>query len=241
MSAPVQIVLGVPGMWRTRSDIVQAVASRAQPYMYAGNMLLNTETKQMCFVEIQEHDPTLRNAFAIAGHRSLTAADLDGIAAHTLTPYLIGDGGSIEAAVAMLDAGCAILRAGGLAVKVESSGIAYSASDWQSLAARHDDAAVFRAFVTFVRSGDDYYSCGMHTLGHRDAIVRGSGSGADVAALLQTFLFYLLHEHLVLNAGETFSVDAHSQYYRLMEAPSNMYPDDHPFTNPFGMWRLSPI
>lgn len=240
VAAPVQIILGIPGVWRTRSDTVQAIAAEAAPYIFVGITLMNTDTKHMCEMEIYEHDPSLRGAFAAAGKHSLTEDDLDAIAAHTLTPYLIGTGGSVEAAIAMLDAGYAILRAGGLAVKVETSGIAHSASDWRSFAERDDDVAVFRAFVTFVRNGDDYYSCGMHTLGHRDAIVRGNGNAAASAALLQTFLFYVLHEHPTLKAGETFSVDAHSQYYRLIEAPSDMYPPDHPFTNPFGMWRLTP-
>src|SRR5579872_2581977 len=79
VATPVQIILGVPGMWRTRDEIVLAIVSQAQPYIYAGNMLLNTETKQMCTVEIYEHDPSLRKAFAIAGDRSLTNEDLDKI------------------------------------------------------------------------------------------------------------------------------------------------------------------
>jgi len=109
------------------------------------------------------------------------------------------------------------------------------------LAAIHDDMAMFRAYVTVVRNGEDYYSCGMHALGYRDAIVRSHGTAAGAAALLQPFLFYMLHEHPVLNAGETFSVDAHSQHYRLIEAPADMYPADQPYMNPFGMWQLMPV
>jgi len=126
LAVPIQIILGIPGLWRTRGDIVLAIASQAQPYIYSGNMLLSTETKQMCVVHMYEHGPSLREAFAIAGQRSLTTEDLDRIAAHTLTAYLISDGGTFDAAAAMMGAGRALLRAGGLAVKVETSGIAHA-------------------------------------------------------------------------------------------------------------------
>ena len=68
-----------------------------------------------------ERDPELRQYYALANRRSLSAADLDRIATHQSTAYLIGPGGTLEGAQDMLQAGAALLDAGGFAVKVGNS------------------------------------------------------------------------------------------------------------------------
>lgn len=241
MGTPAQIVLGVPGPWTTRSDIVAALGAESVGLLLAGDHLFNPATREMFEADVYEPDPHLRQAFALAGRRSLNEEDLDAIASHAHTLYIIGPGGSTEAARSIMGIACGALKAGGIAVKVESAGVAHSARDWLNLAQDQHPAALYRAYVTLIGGKGSHYSCGMHCLGLRDAIVVGEMASEEAAQLLQGFLLYTLVEQPVLRSGETFSLDARSPRYRLAEEACETYPPDHLFHNPFGMWRLSPL
>jgi len=142
-----------------------------------------------------------------------------------------------------MSAAVGILHAGGLAVKVESAGVAHSSDQWKEFTAAADAEALYYAYVTLVGQGDNrtYYSCGMHNLGLRDAIITGNLTAYEAGSLLNTFLLYCLIEQPELEIGHTFSVDAPSPRYRLSTEQCTIYPKDHLFNNPFGLWRLSPL
>ena len=129
-----------------------------------------------------------------------------------------------------------LLRAGGLALKCESSGIGHGRSRWLELAqmaeGEHFWFALFRAFVQFpIKNDKDSYTCGMHLLGKPDLIVSntllrqtyGSTSDADHAAvdLFTIFAFYLLAECPVgqFISGQTFSTNATSPRFQVVWEP----------------------
>ncbi len=203
---------------------------------------MNVATKQMFELEIYDHDPDLAHAFRIAGRRSLSEADLAAIDAHSFTLYVITSGGSTNGARNVMQAVSGLLRAGGLAVKVESAGVAHSRADWLSLLADDRDLALYHAFVTLIgREDKTYYSCGMHNLGYPDAVVSAAIDPDTAAHLLNQFLMYTLVEHPVLEEGHTFSIGADSPFYRLTHEAQTRYPQTSPFHNPFGLWRLVPL
>lgn len=240
METAVQIVLGVPGPWPTRSDIVKEIAGHSGGLIFVGNHLFNPATSEMFEVDVYQPDPQLRRAFALAGSRSLSEDDLNSIVSHAHALYVIGRGGSAEAARSMMEVACGLLKAGGMAVKVESAGVAHSAKDWLALTQDNRLVALYRAYVTLIGGNGVYYSCGMHCLGLRDAIVSGDMSSDEAARLLQGFLLYTLVEQPELHSGETFSLDAQSPHFRLTEEVSDIYQPGDLFYNPFGMWRLWP-
>ena len=241
MQHKIEIVIGIPGKWQTRSDIVTSIAGESDGLLFAGAVLTNTATNEPYRLEVYDHDPNLTRAFAIGGRQSLTELDLESIQSHTYTLCLIAEGGTFEQAQKVLDIGCGLLKAGGLALKVETTGKAHSRQDWFALAAAKNETALCHAFVTLVGKGSAYYSCGMHNLGYRDAIVRGNITPDDAARLLQAFLFYILIERPSIIDGHTFSEDQHSPHYRLLGIPCESYPGDHTFHNPYGMWQLEAV
>ncbi|MCM3901829.1 MAG: DUF4261 domain-containing protein [Pyrinomonadaceae bacterium] len=168
----------------------------------------------------------------------MAPADIQAIRSHTFTLYLTAKGGSLEQAQKVLNLGCGLLHAGGLAVIVENTGKAHTSHDWLALAAAKNETAIYHAFVTLVGGDNRYYSSGMHNLGLRDAIVTGNLTAEDAARLLETFLLYMLIEKPALSDGHTFSETQDSQYYRLNGVPCSTYPGGHRFFNPFGMWQL---
>jgi Domain of unknown function (DUF4261) len=235
-----QTVIGIPGRWPSRSDIITSIASRSGGYIFAGVVMMKIGAKAGFSLEIHEHDPNLRNAFSIAGRDRLTDADLEAIGSHTYTLYLAAEGGSVEAAKKLLHAGNALLKSGGLAVKIESTGTAHRAHQWEEYCAHDHLGNLLQAYVTYIGSKAVHYSCGMHNLGHPDAIVAAIIPSNDAAKLLHTFVGYLLVENPKLKDRETFSVDADAPRYRLFHEPCTMYKVGDLFHNPFGVWKLVP-
>jgi len=241
MEVKTEIIIGIPGKWPTRSDIVKAIAEKSNGLLFAGSALLDTTSQDGYGFEVYDYDPDLANAFKIAGRPKITQPDIKEISSHTFTLYLIADGGSPERAQKVLNVGCGLLQAGGIAVKVETTGKAHTLQDWFALASAHNETALYYAYVTIIGSNGIYYSCGMHNLGHRDAIVRGNITANDAARLLETFLLYVLIEKPDVRDKLTFSEKKDSPHYRINEVPCDIHPSDHLFFNPFGLWQLEAV
>lgn len=234
-----RIVIGIPGIWPDRSDIVAAIAKHSGGYLFAGMMLMHIDTKWSCTLEIYDHDPEMRPAFEAAGGGRLAESELNAIEQHTTTIYLIADGGSFENALNLVYAANALLKCGGIAVKIESTGVAHSATRWSELADDGLPLAVLNAFVTYVGDDGEFYSCGMHSIGHRDAVVVADISPKDAANLLHQFLRYIAFEEPTIHDNETFSVNEDAPKYRVCKSPCTMFPADDLFYNPYGVWQLS--
>lgn len=241
MSKAPQTVICIPGQWIDRTDIVTSIASRSGGYLFAGMVMMKIGTKDGFTLEIYEHDSNLKNTFAIAGRGRLTEEDLDAIGSHTFTLYLVADSGSTSAARKLLHAADALLKSGGIAVKIESSGTAHRADRWAKFCADDQLGILLQAYVTYIGGNGVYYSCGMHNLGFRDAIVEADIAPDEAAQLLHTFLGYLLVENPTIKDRETFSANANASRYRLFREACTIYPVDNLFHNPFGMWKIVPV
>jgi hypothetical protein len=87
----------------------------------------------------------------------------------------------------MIEVGRALLDAGGLAIKCDSSGIAHSADRWRA------PGPLFDAFVRLpiINETEELYSVGMHLLGLPDGIVELKDFDGDIRAatrVLEEFL-----------------------------------------------------
>ena len=233
-----ETILCVPGLWKDRPELITSIARQSGGYLFAGRVLMHPGTKLAFELEIEGPDPRLAKAFQAAGRHWVTAEDLARIETHTFVLYLVSTGGSRERAEAAMAAAAALLRAGGLAVKIESTGLAHSRATWLDLVERRHLLSAHKAFVVYV-TGRDVYSCGMHNLGYRDAIIQATAAD-DPVELLRSFTFYEFSENPTIRSGETFSLAPDAPAYRLLEEPCTLYDEASLFTNPFGMWRLEP-
>ncbi len=239
----ITIIIGVPGMWADRSAIVQAVTkNNMNRLMMMGKMIFHVPTQNGFEFEIYPHDANLRRAFMYAGQDWITEPELAQIDAHRHTVYVLGPGGNLDNAREMMLITNGLLNAGGLAVKVESTGKAFRREDWARMCEGKGPLVLYDAYVVFSvdRDGEQstVYSCGMHNLGYHDAIMTGDLPPQEAVALLDTFLKYLLVEQPAIGDGHTFSLAPDAPTYRLHLEPCALYPAEDPFFNPFGMWRL---
>ena len=232
-----RIVCSVPGMWQSHEEIAWSIAALDYGLTLDGDSLLDSAGETFA-VDVAGYEMGLAKDFSIAGRRSLSDDDVEAIKRHIQSIYLSGPGGSTERARAMMRAVTALLDAGGLAVKVETGGVAHSAAHWRTLAAAPEPVALYHAYVSMMASDKIYYSVGMHNLGLPDASLPRSIPAHDAAKTLEGFLLYLLYESPELSDTHTFSVDASSPRFKLQDAPCTQFPKEHLFFNPYGLWIL---
>jgi hypothetical protein len=233
-----QIIVGIPGVWKTRTEIVQSIVSNSDGFIFAGTVIMDTKTKEGFPLHVYEHDPSLAKAFKIAGQGRISDQTIDQINGHTFTLYCIIQSTSADSARKMLTIVSALLKCGGLAAKVETSGVAHSADRWKELASGGKPFDLYCAFVTLIGSTEVFYSCGMHNFGLPDACVDSSLPPNEAAAILNEFNCYLLAESPKLNDGHTFSVGQNAPRFVLKKESCKFFPPDDYFFNPHGVWHL---
>lgn len=232
------IITCVPGSWNTLADINNSIRKNRDNFILVDWVLINLDTNERFRIEVNNRDTNLVEAFTFASNNSFEANILDEINNNKYVIYLVSENISIETARFMIQATSILLKAGGVAVKVETAGVAHTASNWFALENSKELIALYYAYVTLVAEDSFYYSCGMHNLGLKDAIIASDIHPNKAAQVLNTFLLYYLVENPKLETGDTFSENLASPKYRLENIKCNFYSNDDLFYNPFGMWRL---
>lgn len=239
-----QTVLCIPGPWTSRTDFMQALLkARSGEYLFLGGILAKPAADAHFLLELYEPDPELEAAFGRAGRFSaMSEAAVAAVGAHQMVAYLltppdVAPGHASARAVAQ--AAVAMLDAGGLAVKVETAGKAFEAAQWQALTAAEEAGALWELFVAAAIGTPEgaFFTCGMHNLGLKDALVRHLPA-ADATQLLREFTCFGVAEQPVLGPGHTFSLATDAPVYRLAEAEQQPYAGYPDFENPYGMWEL---
>jgi len=239
-----QTVLCIPGPWASRPQFLTALLhARKSKYIYVGNILACLTTDTQFLLDLQEPDAALAAAFERAGlFSAMSAAAVASVAEHRMVAYLLAmpeQPASSAGARALAQAASALLDAGGLAVKVETAGKAFEPAKWRELAALETAETLWELFVaqTIKAADGASFTCGMHNLGFKDALVRGLPA-ADAIKLLREFTYFEVTEQPVLGVGHTFSQTADAPVYRLAEVAQQPYADHPDFANPYGMWEL---
>ncbi len=234
-------ILCIPGMWKDQSEIVRSIAiNNIDEFLFAGKLLMNIKTKQHFVLEIEEYDDRMKEAFRFAGRvNHIPDEFLEKIDQHTCVVYIIGDTGSLIEAKAISEAGRAILMAGGIGLKVETTGKAFTAEHWTSLVTDFKEANLYEMFVLdSITDGTTVYSCGMHNLGFKDTIVSNLEFQESVD-LLSLFGYYQLIDKPDIRDGQTFSADQDAPVFEISHEPNQPNEGYELFENPFGMWRLT--
>lgn len=179
----------------------------------------------------------MTSAFHAAGSHWRDTVEMTAIGQHKSVVYLTDEGGSRSRIEALMGAAAALIKAGGLGVKVESSGLAHSPDQWLDFSANTHLLSAYRAFVVTV-GGEAPYTCGMQNFGMKD--VRMPAGIPNAAKLASLFTWYLFSEEPDILPGHTFSAAPDAPKYIVEEATPIAYQSGSLFTNEFGTWQLVP-
>ena len=233
-----QVIVGVPGAWRDRQEIVDSIADNSGGYLFAGMVLMDKVTQDGFTLEVHDHDPQLVDAIAHSASEPFSDDELQRVAGHTYTLYLVGEEGSVPLARKFIHAAQGLLKAGGIVVNVESAGLAFNARDWDALCAQGDHAALLSAYVMYVRDQGSYYSFGMHNLGYPDVCIEADMPQEDAALLLHALAMHLLDAGSQMPEGATFNPSPAGPTYRLVKETSLSLDAEELFRNPHGLLKM---
>ncbi len=234
-------ILCIPGSWSNRTEIVTAIAeNNRNDFIFAGMVLLNLKTNKGFELEICERDDRMKDSFKFAGMvNQVSDKFLELIDNHEYVIYLSTETGTLESAKEIAQAGEAILKSGGIGIKVETTGKAFTKEHWTELLNSFGESYLYQMFVLdSISDGKEMtYTCGMHNLGFKDSIVYKE-EFQDSANLLSIFGYYQIIDKPEIRSGQTFSVDMVSPIFEIKEERNQPYSGDELFENPFGMWKL---
>lgn len=232
-----KIILCIPGIWENHQALLHALLVNETGYIYAGSIIKSLTNEYYAEVEEYGNDPNVSEVFRSFSLGRFSESELKKIEQHNMVIYIICDGGSIELAQQALLLGQTLMKAGGLAIKVETSGLTHLKSDWLSYNA-DNILDLFKAFIPIISDDNLLYSCGMQQFGKPDGCINLKVDQASY--ILNNFLLYLLIENPELLENQTFSADEESEPLKLsLKASSDFFDVDSLYFNPFDVWVLT--
>ncbi|BAU54417.1 hypothetical protein [Mucilaginibacter gotjawali] len=234
-------VLCIPGIWKDVEDIANTVFSVNEgTYMVVGDLLIHPQAAQFYKFEIKEQDENMAESFERLGKTTgITTVGLSKIRNHNYVIYITGKTGSFNEAHQIALAGAAILKAGGLGIRIDTTGKAFEQQKWLKYLINFVEADLFEMFVTnsFIDERNIVFSRGMHNLGLKDILVCGEELQKAVD-LINVFGYYQVFDKPVIHQNEFFQPGLQSARYLITEEINQFYSDNKLFNNPFGMWKL---
>ena len=203
-------------------------------------LLADTQEKDHVPLDFHPADPKIPKAFEIAGQGKIPAEILKLLPEHSSIVFLHFPLDLQAQRERILKFTQIIQRVGGIAVKVESAGVAHT---WEKWIARLSGTPfdLYCAGVALIRDTGYYYSCGMHQFGLPECEVPRSIPSGDAAGLLNRFNIWQITEHPKLAPGHTFSLTPTAPRFRLSLEQDTRHGKEDLFYNPDGIWRLNGV
>lgn len=235
-------VICIPGLWNSWEEFILSIVDATNgEYIAAGNILMNAKKKRHYSIEFCEQDNRMQESFKYAGMVTrVTNNFLNQIGGHKHVIYISGQTGNLEEAEHIAFASEAVLKAGGLGIKIETTGKAFEKDKWCSLLESFEESNLYEMFVvdSIVNKDGSVYSCGMQNLGYKDTITSNEEFQTAVD-LIKIFGYYQIVDKPTIQNRQTFSTSIDSPKYRITEELNQPNKGQEQFENPFGMWRLT--
>ncbi|MFT3680992.1 MAG: hypothetical protein QM791_12010 [Ferruginibacter sp.] len=237
-------IICIPGSWDSWEEFVVKIFGVTNgEYIVAGSILLNIKSNRSYAIEFCERDEKMMETFRNAGLvNNLSESFLEEIHLHKYVIYISGVTGDLESAGHISGAALMILNTGGIGIKIETAGKAFSKEQWINLAGKKTDQDYYQMFVidSIINEGGEVYSCGMHNLGLMDTKVTGEDF-QDAVCLIKVFNYYQVIDKPSIQNNQTFRADTESPIFKITEELNQPYKGLERFENPFGMWKLERI
>src|SRR5712691_1148007 len=174
-AAPVTIAFRIPGQWSHPGELIKGLPAGCR--LTAEALILPDET-QVEFGAVKADDQ-FAQIFRSSCRQPATEDELSTVDGYTVNVLLSGPGGSMQAARTMMQAGAAVVRAGGAGVFIDNSTLAHGGRDWLEMTEDGGPDALSFAFVAIVRGQADVWTMGMHVLGLRDVLMKRADADQD--------------------------------------------------------------
>jgi hypothetical protein len=231
-AASIRIALRIPGQW---SDPGELIARLPAGYRLTPEALILPDRTEVEFGAMPADDQFAR-IFRSSCRQSATADELATVDRYTVNVVLSGAGGSMQRARTMMQAGAAVVRAGGAGVFIDNSALAHGGGHWLEMTDDGGPDALSFAFVAIVGGRADVYTIGMHVLGLRDVVMKRAdieATGFDIIEVIR----YLSGGDKPIDDGHVLADLDGPRFQAFVQAsPEKMA--GSPMYNPFGRLQL---
>ncbi len=227
-----QITLRIPGDWSHPKELLERLPNG---YRLSPETLQLPDETEIEFIPM-EPDGQFPQIFESACRRPPTDDELAVLSRYSVNIGLTGPGSSMDAALAMMKAGAAIVRAGGAGVFIDNSALAHGGSDWLAMVDDGGPEAISFAFVSIIRGPQDVYTMGMQTMGFPDLLM----SAADVderGEMMIELIRYICTGSKPIGIGHLLP-DEQGPRFQVVANERDEFEPQSPMHNPFGRLKI---
>ena len=231
-TAAVTIALRIPGKWSHPRELIQRLPAGCR---LTPETLILPEKAEIGFGAMAADDQ-FAQIFRSSCREPATAEELATVDNYTANVLLSGPGGSLPAARTMMQAGAAVVRAGGAGVFIDNSTLAHGGRHWLELTEDGSPDALSFAFVAIVRGQTEVWTMGMHVLGLRDILMKRADVEADGFDIIEVIRYLAQSEkpiddrHVIADPG--------GPRFQAFTQPCAQELIGSPMHNPFGRLKL---
>ena len=236
-----RIVICIPINLKKRKDIAAALENNyGTEYVLTGRMLRSTINNDSCEIDFRTLNggSNFIKDFELAGQNKLYAATIQQIDICQQVIYLSSSDTGYDACLKIARLAQVMLQVGGIAIKVESAGMAHNKVKWLANYNSDDVFEIYSLFVTLVEGDDSYYSCGMHNFGKADVAIDLAVDIGLAIYVMNVFNYYRLTESPILQDGHTFQPDIECPKYKIKWTTDRETEINSPQYNSHGRWHL---
>ena len=230
--APIETTLRIPGNWSHPEELIKRLPAG---FRLTPERLILPDGTKVEFTPLPP-DNQFAQIFESSCRQPATDDEMDVVKSYTVNVGLTGPGGSMQAALTMMQAGAAIVQAGGAGVFIDNSALAHGGGHWIEMTEDGDSDALSFAFVGIVRGKKEVRTMGMHVLGLRDVVMRRSDLDNEGDTIIE-LIRYVCRGDKPIGDGHLLA-DEHGLRFQAAATSCDEFDAGSPMYNPYGRLRL---
>jgi hypothetical protein len=229
---PVSIAFRIPGNWSHPRELIERMPAG---FRLTPEALVMPDGTEVGFTPMPPDDQ-FAQVFRSACRQPATHHELEIVDSYTVNIGLSGPGGSLQAALTMMQAGAAFVQAGGAGVFIDNSALAHGGQQWLAMTEDGSSDAVSFAYVGIVRGRQEVWTMGMHVMGLPDLVMRRADLDAQGDVIIEV-IRYLCRGDQPIGDGHLLA-DEDGPRFRAVATSSDPKDVGSALHNPFGRLKL---
>lgn len=231
-AASAKVTLRVPGAWSHPKELLDRVPDGCR---LTPESLLLPDGTEVEFTPMAP-DEQFASVFESACRRAPTDDELATLSRYTVNVGLSGKGGSLESALAMMQAGAALVKAGGAGVFIDNSAIAHGGRDWIAMTDDGSPDAISFAFTSIIRGSQDVRTMGMQVMGFPDLKMRSSDVDEEGETIVE-IIRYVCGGDRTIDVGHLLA-DENGPRFQVVANESDEFDVQTVMHNPYGRLKI---
>jgi hypothetical protein len=227
-----KITFRIPGDWSHPGELLERLPDG---YRLTPEALFLPNDTKIEFVPMAPDDQ-FAQIFESSCRRPPSDDELAVVARYTVNVGLTGPGGTLESALTMMQAGAAVVQAGGAGVFIDNCGLAHGGGDWINMTDDGSPDAISFAFASIVRGRQEVYTMGMHVMGFPDILMRSADIDEEGETIIE-LIRYVCGGGRPIGVGHVLA-DERGPRFQVVAVTNDDIDAECPMHNPFGRLKI---